>query len=162
MPVVWRLASPAYARTLDREGSRRVGGRWNSPGRPMVYTSTYLSLAVLEVFAHIPAALRDELPTLEAVQIEVPDDASVTEVTDDDFLRLMGDPSPLSACRARGDAWLARGRDLALSAPSVLVFEERNIMLNPLHERMRDVRVLSSRAFRLDPRLGGRAARRGG
>jgi RES domain-containing protein len=153
MPAVWRLTSPAYAHLLDGEGSRMAGGRWNSPGRPMLYTSSHLSLCLLEVFVHIPAQLRDSLPDLEAVRIMVPDDASATELSADEFERVMKVAHPLAACRAFGDAWLDRGEDLVLRAPSVLVAEEHNVMLNPAHEHMVRVRIQSSRRFRFDPRM---------
>jgi hypothetical protein len=39
-----------------------------------------------------------------------------------------------------------------LTAPSVIVPEELNVMLNPLHPRMRDVSIVSMRRFRFDPR----------
>jgi hypothetical protein len=43
-----------------------------------------------------------------------------------------------------------------LQAPSVLVPEEFNFMLNPEHSRMRDVRIVSSRRFHFDPRLAAK------
>lgn len=153
MAAVWRLTPPAYARLLDGEGSRIAGGRWNSPGRPLLYTSSHLSLSVLEVFVHFPPELRDNLPELEAVRIVVPDDVGAVEVSLGQFEGLMAAPDPLAACRATGDEWLARGSDLILKAPSVVVPEEMNVMLNPGHVRMREVRIESSRRFRFDPRL---------
>ncbi|MGH7564183.1 MAG: RES family NAD+ phosphorylase [Gemmatimonadota bacterium] len=47
-------------------GARRAGGRWNSKGRPMIYTSEHLSLPVLETLVHVT---RDELPDLVAHEI---------------------------------------------------------------------------------------------
>ncbi|WP_367268713.1 RES domain-containing protein, partial [uncultured Sphingomonas sp.] len=35
--IVHRLCKAAHA-ALDGEGARMWGGRWNSPGRAMVYT----------------------------------------------------------------------------------------------------------------------------
>ncbi len=157
MSAVWRLTPPAYARLLDGEGSRIAGGRWNSQGRALLYTSSQLSLSVLEVFVHFPPELRDSLPELEAVRIAVPDDASVTEISIRQFESLVADPNPLAACRAIGDEWLARGSDLVLKAPSVVVPEELNVMLNPAHARMREVTIESYRQFRFDPRLVGSA-----
>jgi hypothetical protein len=43
--------------------------------------------------------------------------------------------------------------ELALDVSSVLVPEETNLVLNPLHPRMPDVKILSVRTFRFDPRL---------
>ena len=155
MPVVWRLTSPAFARILTGEGNRASGARWNSPGRGVVYTCTNLSLCVLETYVHIPATLRLALPDFEAVRISVPDDAGMTNIAVDEFERLSSAASPETAYRAVGDRWLAADADLMLAAPSVVVPEEMNIMLNPAHPRMTDVSIVSTRKFRFDPRLTG-------
>jgi RES domain-containing protein len=152
MATVWRLAPPAFAHLLDGEGSRIAAGRWNSPGRQVMYTSAHLSLSVLEVYVHIAPALRDDVPEFEAVRLDVPDDAGVTNVSLEQFERLMASRDPLAACQSVGDDWTSRGGDLVLRAPSVLVPEELNVMLNPAHPRMREVKIRSSRRFRFDPR----------
>lgn len=54
MPVVWRIVREKYAATaFDGEGAYRYGGRWNSQGRRVVYTSATLSLAALEMLVHL-------------------------------------------------------------------------------------------------------------
>lgn len=153
MPTVWRLAPPGFARSLDGEGSWIAGGRWNSPGRRVLYTSSVLSLSVLEVYVHIAPTLRDELPEFEAISIHVPDDAGITHVSNGQFDELMAIPDSLVGCRSIGDNWIHRGVDLLLQAPSVLVPEDLNLMLNPAHPRMQDVHIISTRPFRFDPRL---------
>jgi len=157
MPVVWRLTAPAYADVLTGEGNRVVGARWNSPGRGVVYTSAHLSLAILETYVHLAPAQRETLAEFEAVRISVPDDAGATRVSTDAFNALLSTSDPESACRAVGDRWLAAAADLMLVAPSVVVPEEANIMLNPAHPRMRKVAIVSARRFHFDSRLARRA-----
>jgi hypothetical protein len=48
---------------------------------------------------------------------------------------------------------LERGEALVLIAPSAVVPQELNVMLNPAHPRMTDVRIIASTRFRFDPRL---------
>jgi RES domain-containing protein len=153
MPVVWRLTAPAYADILNGEGNRIAGARWNSPGRGVVYTCEHLSLSVLETYVHVPPEQRDALPPFEAVRIRVPDDAGIARVPAAELKRMLAAPDPESACRALGDRWLAAGTDLVLAAPSVVVPEEMNFMLNPVHPRMDDVVITSKRHFRFDSRL---------
>lgn len=153
MATVWRLTPPQFARALDGEGSRKVGGRWNSPGRRAVYTSSHLSLCVLEVYGNLPPELRVELADFEAICINVPDDAPSAAISIERFASLMASPDPLAACRAVGDDWLSRGSELVLQAPSVLVPEDSNVMLDPAHPRMDEVSIVSTRRFRFDPRL---------
>jgi RES domain-containing protein len=153
MPDVWRLIRPEYGDRLDGEGSKIAGGRWNSIGRNAVYTSPHLSLAVLETYVNIPQELRDDLPVLSAVRIAVPDDAGAAKVSEGQFADLIALPDPLAASRLAVDDWLDRGDALVLEVPSVLVPEETNLILNPAHPRMREVKISSTRAFHFDPRL---------
>lgn len=153
MAIVWRLCPPAFASALDVRGNREFGARWNSPGRGVVYTSANLSLAVLETYVHFTPEQRATIPDFEAVRISVPDDAGIRVVAIDELERSQRRASPGSEFRAIGDAWLARGDHLLLQAPSVIVPEDSNIIINPAHPAMRDVRLISTRRFRFDTRL---------
>jgi len=149
----WRLVRPAYGDTANAfsgEGARRYGGRWNAPGRAVVYASLHLSLAALETLAH--ADRRRFEREHVAFQVHVPHDL-VLELRDDDL------PSdwrarPVShAARAIGDAWLEQRASVALSVPSVLVPQERNLLLAPDHPRFEEVRLGPATSFRFDERL---------
>lgn len=153
MATAWRLTPSAFARALDGEGASLTGGRWNSRGVPMLYTSSHLSLCVLEVFVHLPPALRNSIIAFEAVRLNIPDDTGITHISPGELETMLTRPDPLEACRTAGDAWIAAGRDLILAAPSAVVPEELNLMLNPAHARMSDVTIVSTRRFRFDARL---------
>ena len=54
MVVAWRMVQSHVAdRAFSGEGARRYGGRWNSKGHGVVYTSGSISLAILEILVHI-------------------------------------------------------------------------------------------------------------
>jgi RES domain-containing protein len=153
MPIVWRLTRPQFADKLDGAGARLFGGRWNSRGRSAVYTSSHLSLSVLEAYVNIPPELRDDLPVLQAVQISVPDDAKARTVRPNELAGLMKQADPIAASRAIGNKWIEAQAELVLVVPSILVPEETNLILNPAHSGMRDVAIVSTRRFRFDSRL---------
>lgn len=146
---LWRIASGRHD-PLDGEGARRVGGRWNSPGRPVVYASAHASLAVLEKLVWVdPEDVPDDLLLFE---IEIPDDAPLATVEVDrlpDDWAEAGSP----ACISVGDRWLAAGDALALVVPSAVLREERNVLLDPRHPDAARVRVVESRPFAFDLRL---------
>src|ERR1700736_975143 len=51
---IWRICRELYAaEAFSGEGARRYGGRWNSRGVPMVYASSSLALAAIELFVHL-------------------------------------------------------------------------------------------------------------
>ena len=149
---LWRLAREAY-QALDGDGARLYGGRWNSEGVPVVYASESLSLAVLEYLVHVDPAL---IPAdLLAMEIELPDDPALGAVVDP-ALFPAGDwrtyPAPEWQAEL-GDLWIEDATFLWLAVPSAIVPEEHNVLLNPRHPRMADVRTVGTRPFRFDRRL---------
>ena len=142
----WRLASRRYA-PLTGEGARLVGGRWNSPGRPLVYASESLALCLAECLAHVTGSLP---PDYAAFKIAVPDD-DIEELS----LKTLkaGWEHDLAQTRAVGDEWLVEERSLALVVPSVVLPDSRNILLNPPHSGAARLRVASQQPFTFDPRL---------
>jgi len=58
-----------------------------------------------------------------------------------------------SICRQLGDGWLTAQEHLIAAMPSIVVPQERNVMLNPAHRLMSDVKIVSTERFRFDPRL---------
>lgn len=142
--IVYRLCKAAHI-ALDGEGARLWGGRWDSAGRPMVYTAATPSLAVLEILVHLdlPAELLPD--DLRLLTIEVPDDAL--------SYRLDADPADDAACLAQGDAFLGAGEALSLRVRSVVVPQEWNILLNVRHADMGKVKIIATDPFQLDPRL---------
>jgi RES domain-containing protein len=149
---VWRIVRKPHA-TLDGEGARLYGGRWNSEGNAVVYTSQYLSLATLEYLANVePALMPDDLV---ALRIEIPDDPqSGAEVDTADFTDPHWRDYPSPGWQAElGDLWVDDGEFLWLAVPSAVVPEEYNILINPKHPRMSEVRVVETQPFKFDKRL---------
>jgi RES domain-containing protein len=114
----------------------------------MVYLSSSLALSALEVLVNLAPhqRRRGELPTYVAVAVEVDDGA----IADPGF------PSrqEVAMSQAVGDAWLRSASSLGLSVPSRVIPLERNVLLNPRHPAMVEVRVAVSEPFVFDDRLG--------
>lgn len=145
---LWRLTRPEFNPGLDGEGSRLWGGTWNSPGNPVVYLSSSLALAALEVLVNLPPSRRSpgNLPTLIAVAI----DLDPEDIADPGF------PAGQEVVKSRtaGDAWLASQTSLALLVPSRVIPLERNVLLNPRHPDMSKISVALTAPFIFDDRLG--------
>ncbi len=59
MRQAFRIVRETHAATaFTGEGAALYGGRWNSPGARVVYTSASASLAALETLVHLNPALR--------------------------------------------------------------------------------------------------------
>jgi len=155
--IVWRLAPARHVRQLNGAGNRETGARWNSGrGRGVVYTSLNVATCVLETFVHFGAQLRMRLPSsFMLARIRVPDDAGIRALGPNDIPPHADRPGPDGRTwyQRTGDAWLDDGRDLVLLAPSAVVPQEQNAMLNAQHRRMADVEIVSCAPFRFDPGL---------
>src|ERR1039458_10669680 len=98
---IWRICKARYAdEAFLGHGARRFGGRWNSPGVPMVYASPSLALAAIELFVHLEPNLQPDdlvsisatLPAAEPAQQLTPDQLPPEWWTDDfEPLRKLGD-----------------------------------------------------------------------
>ena len=126
------------------------GGRWNSPGRPVVYTAENASLAMLEVLAHLEFASMLSNFVLFRSEFE---DVLVEKV---DPVDLPQDwrtyPAPQSL-RKIGDNWLAEIRSAVLAVPSVIVPMERVYLFNPLHADFQAIKIGEAQEFPFDTRL---------
>lgn len=150
--TVWRVCSRRHARrAFLGDGAKLYGGRWNSPGRPLVYTSATLSLAGLEVLVHLTN--EDWPDDLCAVPAEIPPAIKRQEITPEQLPRgWRRIPAPPSL-RKIGDAWLDAGETAILAVPSAVIPVERNYLINPTHANMKEIQIGVPQRFDFDPRL---------
>ena len=148
---IWRICRARFAgEAFSGLGARRYGGRWNTPGVPMVYASSSLALAALELFVHLEPNLQpDDLVSIEA-----------TLPAGEPAMRL--GPGQLPAnwwtddfepLRALGDKWIREKNSLAMEVPSAALRAEWNVLVNPLHPAVAEIRVEEPQAFHFDARM---------
>ena len=153
---VWRIATDTLTYTsedLSGAGAKATGGRWNSKGNAILYCASSIALATLETVVHLSAA---GLPLNRyLVQIDIPDNlwvkrqplsAQSAQVGWDDL------PAGMVSIQA-GDAWLASQASAVLEVPSIIVPEELNILINPLHSDSQTITAKKIRKWLYDPRL---------
>jgi RES domain-containing protein len=120
----------------------------------MVYTSTHLSLAALEVFVHLE--VRTEPDDLVSVMAELPVEQDVLLQQGEALLsRLPRDWRSLEnrALREIGASWIASASSLALMVPSAVIEEEWNVLLNPAHPDAHKIALAEPKTFQFDPRM---------
>jgi RES domain-containing protein len=151
MPLFYRIVQEQWAaNAFTGEGARLYGGRWNTPGTAAVYLAESRALAALEILVHAP---REALLLKWIVfELEVPD-AWIDEVPPSKLpteWRLR--PSSRQA-QNFGSRWLRDDQNLSLLLPSVVIPEERSLLLNPLNPHMHDLKPGKPKPFSFDPRL---------
>jgi RES domain-containing protein len=147
---VYRLCRTQYP-PFDGEGASRFGGRWNSKGNRVIYTSQNRSLAVLEILVHLSDVLPDKYVLASA---DVPEGLHVESVNERELPENWGtlNVAEQQSTREIGDRWLGQGRSAVLSVPSV-VSGERNFLVNPAHLEFAGITPDDAVPFRLDVRL---------
>jgi len=148
--VVWRIVKRKYEATaFDGEGASDYGGRWNSPGKRVIYTAGSKSLALLEQLVHLDSSA---LSSYVVIPVTF-SDALLSEV---DILLLppdwKGHPAPVEL-RDIGDRWLDSFGSAVLRVPSAIVPDESNYMINPDHPDFSSVEIGASVPFEIDLRL---------
>ena len=149
----WRLVAPKRGdqrEAFSGEGARLFGGRWNSPGIPVVYSSSSLSLAALETLVH--ADRRRFSREYVAFKLYLPEELTL-ELREDDLPEDWQARAVSEGARRIGDAWAETEASVVLSVPSVIVPVERNFLLNPQHPRFPELIIDVPQAFRFDARL---------
>jgi RES domain-containing protein len=146
----WRIVKERHAGSaFAGEGARLYGGRWNSRGSAVVYTSGSRALAALESLVHLTPPV-----TFRYVAIPVEFDRAVVDTLSTSALPAgWADEPPNAATKAIGDTWVREARSAVLEVPSAIVPGESNFLLNPTHRHFARVRIGIGGPFAFDPRL---------
>ncbi|MDQ2801463.1 MAG: RES family NAD+ phosphorylase [Pseudomonadota bacterium] len=154
--TVWRIATDTKsyeADDLSGAGAKDTGGRWNAVGDPLVYTSETQALACLETVVHLNAG---GLPLNRyLVSVTIPTAVWTDARTESPSSLPVGwdaDPSGRASIQF-GTAWIRSVASALLRVPSVIVPDEYNVLINPLHPDSRDIIASKIRKWLYDPRL---------
>lgn len=116
----------------------------------MVYASTSLALAAIELFVHLEP---NQAPQdLVAIAADLPEGEPAIR-WDKDKLPPQWSTDELGPGRALGDAWIRGNQSLAVFVPSVPIPQEWNVLINALHPSMSELKSKSTEPFHFDARM---------
>ncbi len=146
--MLFRFCKEQYYNDISGEGAKLRGGRWNSVGLPVVYTSTTISLSLLELLIY--NASYDELQNNYLMKIEIPGipEDSITSINVKKQWQ-----KDIGYSRFIGDSFLSTRKNIVLKVPSAIIPEEYNIIINPLHPDFKKIKIIGSSPFEFDSRL---------
>lgn len=153
---IWRICRAPYAaEAFSGEGARRFGGRpfggrWSSRGVPMVYCSSSLALAAIELFVHLEPNLQPSDLVFIAAELPAGEPAQRLDAATLPSQWWTDDFEPL---RERGDRWIREKTSLAMLVPSAPLHAEWNVLVNPLHPGARKLKVEPAAPFIFDARM---------
>lgn len=150
MKTVYRITKEQYANDLSGQGAYLYGGRWNKPGTYALYTSEARSLALLELLVHFNshAALKHNYLF---VSLSIPDTQIKTIETSilDENSSLLNNEKLWQTT----ENYFFNVGCLAIKVPSVIVPDEFNVIINPLHPEMSKLKITNMQPITIDPRL---------
>ena len=148
--LIYRLGTTVHIRDLTGEGARLNGGRWNHPGTSCIYSSVSRALSLLEYTCHTKKNLipRD----LSFATFDVPDH-SIQTFTIGDLPGNWKHWPHAQQPRDFGTQFLNENRFLLYCIPSVVIEEEMNYIINPMHPDAKKIKIVSVKGYTYDLRL---------
>jgi RES domain-containing protein len=147
---VYRIQKAKYARDISGFGSTLVSGRWHQAGKhPILYTSSNISLAILEYLVHLPSVVKP--PELVLLTLDIPDQR-IVKIETKGLPENWNKKGYFDDVQGWGTAWLQGLSSLAVIVPSV-TSPDYNILVNPSHPDFGYVKIIDTRPITLDDRL---------
>jgi len=150
--IVFRMVQDK-SRTVDlnRTGAFRRGGRWNSKGTYILYTSENSSLAYLEYIVPLDQDIMP--PQLYIMEIGIKVDKLIYTLPEKEYPKNWTQLS-LLANQVLGDFWMREKKWLVIRVRSAINPTEYNVLLNPLHPKFQaQVKIKSVRLLPVDDRI---------
>jgi RES domain-containing protein len=149
--IVFRLSKSKYALDISGKGAEQSGGRWNSKGITLLYTSESRALCTTEIAVHTPLG---NIPLdYQIVSIEIPDDIKVEELLASELPEDWKSLPHSHSTQEIGDKFVHTNKFLVLKVPSVVVQEEYNFLINPNHKDFKRIHIKLIEPFNFDGRL---------
>lgn len=149
--IVYRITKARYANDLSGGGAQKAGGRWNSKGYAVLYTSQSRALSAIEFAVHLPPGIIP--PDYKIISLEIPDEFEILEIETEN-LPIEWKRYPYHPFTQKiGNDWLDGGKQLIMKVPSVVVESEFNFLINPAHPSFSEVKITDIRDFSFDLRL---------
>lgn len=147
--ILFRMAIAKFKDDLSGTGAKIYGGRWNNPGYPALYCTKSISLAVLEILVRTGVQILP--PDYYIINLKIPDNISLKTMFKKNLKKDW--KTDFEYTQQMGTDFLIRKDFVGLAVPSVIVDEEQNFLLNPLHPDFKKVVKVSTEQFIFDKRL---------
>lgn len=145
---LWRISNHA---DLSGQGGMLGYGRWHSAGSPVVYLGENAALCMLETLVHLDLH-SDEIPDhYQLLCVDVPSGVSVLSLPANYLMD--GWQQNQSLTQRIGNDFLRTKKGALLKVPSVLIANQFNFLLNPLHPDAAKLTISQIQQHPYDKRL---------
>ena len=148
---VYRLAKERFKNDLSGKGAEIAGGRWNSKGFAVLYTSESRALCTTEIAVHTPLGILPD--DFYLITIEVPDDIDMKEIKTAQLPENWKNVPHINATQEMGNKFIKDLKYLILKVPSAVVQGDYNYLINPSHKDFGRIKIKKTEKFEFDKRL---------
>jgi len=149
--IVFRLSKSRHSKDLSGKGAEKFGGRWNSKGVAVLYTSDSRALCTAEIAVHTPLG---NLPIdYEITLIKIPENTIIPELETSELPPDWKSIPHSHSTQEIGDRFVDADQFLVLKVPSAVVQGEFNYLINPAHDDFRSIKIEKTEPFAFDERL---------
>jgi len=149
--IVFRLSKSKHSKDLSGKGAEKFGGRWNSKGVALLYTSDSRALCTAEIAVHTPLG---NIPfDYEVILIKIPDNIIIPELEISELPEDWKSIPHSHSTQEIGDKFIDDGKFLAIKVPSAVVQGEFNYLINPDHADFKSISIEKTEPFTFDARL---------
>lgn len=149
--IVYRLAKSKYSRDLSGRGAEKTGGRWNSKGIAMVYTSESRALCTAEIAVHIPLGIMPK--DFEIISVEISDSIKIFELSMNELPKDWNSIPHSGKTQKLGDKFVRENKYAVMKVPSAVVPGDYNYLINSNHEDAKNVKIIKIESFVFDQRM---------
>ena len=136
--LAYRIVLKQYSKKLFAPG---IAGRWNGDGRKVIYSAESLSLAFIEnMVRRRGVGFNDDFKTMI---LDVPDNLEMQTLSVDELPDGWRQFTDYSKCQSFGNAWYDQGTLPILKAPSAVLPDCFNFVINSLHPDFKKIKLLS-------------------
>lgn len=115
----WRICNAKYTKTaFDGQGAKAYGGRWNPIGIEVVYTSSSLALAALELLVHL--GVKASPVSYVAIPVDIPEGLVIDKVDRSNLPSNWRDDPPPFTLTNVGKQWINSGVSAVIQVPSAV------------------------------------------
>ena len=126
--LVYRIVHNLHSKNLLASG---IKGRWNSPGKKVVYAAESIALAFLENMVRRQGVGFNT--DFKIMIVEIPDTMAMSAINVLDLEDGWRDFNDYSKCQPAGDKWYDEGKSPVLKVPSAVLPQSFNYVMNTEH-----------------------------
>ena len=148
--LLYRIGKTKYAKDLEGIGAKLNGGRWNHEGVACIYAAESRALSLLEYSAHVSISI---IPAALSFTIFEAPDNSIHEVKMAKLPVNWNEWPHQKEARDFGTQLLHEKKYPILKFPSAIIPAEFIYVIDPLHTRMKEIKIIAVQDYVYNLRL---------